>query len=145
VIRDEQGLLKGVEAVVDKDLTASVLGEALDADALLILTDVPYVFRNYGTPQAEPILRATPAALRRERFPEGSMGPKIEAVCRFVELTGDMAAIGALEDAQAILEGKAGTIITPAGDYGGPHDLGPGHPSRGDPMPTAEAGHEERR
>jgi carbamate kinase len=128
VIRNEEGQLEGVEAVIDKDLTASVLGEALDADALLILTDVPYVYRDYGTPQAEPIVRATPAALRRERFPEGSMGPKVEAACRFVEVTGDMAAIGALQDAPAILQGKAGTIITPAGDYGGPHDLGPRPP-----------------
>jgi carbamate kinase len=119
VVRDEEGQLNGVEAVVDKDLTASVLGEALDGDALLILTDVPNVYRNYGTPQSEPILRASPTSLRRERFPEGSMGPKVEAACRFVENTGGMAAIGALEDAPALLEGKAGTVITPTGDYGG--------------------------
>ena len=51
------------------------------------------------------------------------MGPKVDAVCRFVELTGDMAAIGRLEDAELIIAGKAGTIITPGGDYGGPDDL----------------------
>lgn len=132
VIRNENGLLQGVEAVVDKDLTASVLAEALDADVLLILTDVPHVVRRFGQPDAEPILRATPASIRREEFPAGSMGPKVEAVCRFVELTGDMAAIGRLEDAQAILAGQAGTIITPGGDYGGAHDLrmraAPHHP-----------------
>jgi carbamate kinase len=127
VIRDEHGRLAGVEAVVDKDLTASVLADALDADALLVLTDVPNVVRGYGTPSAEPILRATPGALRREPFPAGSMGPKVEAVCRFVELTGDMAAIGRLEDAVEIIEGRAGTIVTPGGDYGGPHDLRPRH------------------
>lgn len=55
------------------------------------------------------------------------MGPKIEAACRFVELTGDLAAIGRLEDAAAMLEGTAGTIITPGGDYGGPDDLTPRH------------------
>jgi carbamate kinase len=125
VIRNERGLLEGVEAVVDKDLTASVLAEALDADVLLILTDVPHVVRGYGTPRAEPVLRATPASLQREDFASGSMGPKVDAACRFVELTGDMAAIGRLEDAQEILAGRAGTVITPGGDYGGPADLSP--------------------
>jgi carbamate kinase len=124
-IRDERGRLTGVEAVVDKDLATSVLAESLEADALLLLTDVPAVVRGFGTPQAEPILRATPAALRREHFPAGSMGPKVEAVCRFVEITGDMAGIGALADAELILNGKAGTVITPGGDYGGLNDLKP--------------------
>ena len=126
VIRNEKGHLEGVEAVVDKDLTAAVLAEALEADALLVLTDVPHVARGFGTPCATPILRATPAALRREAFPAGSMGPKVDAVCRFVEVTGDMAAIGRLDDAATIIEGTAGTVVTPAGDYGGPDDLRPG-------------------
>ena len=69
------------------------------------------------------MLRATPASLRAEEFAAGSMGPKVDAACRFVELTGDMAAIGRIEDAVAILAGDAGTIITPRGEYGGPHDL----------------------
>ncbi len=125
VIRNEEGKLEGVEAVVDKDLTTSVLAEALEADVLMVLTDVAHVQRGFGTPEAEPILRATPAALQREDFPAGSMGPKVNAVCRFVELTGDMAAIGRLEDATAILRGEAGTIVTPGGEYGGPHDLRP--------------------
>src|SRR4249919_2034804 len=94
VIRNEAGQLEGVEAVVDKDLATAVLAEALEADALLLLTDVPAVMRGYGTAAEEPILRATPGALRREQFPAGSMGPKVEAVCRFVEVTGDLAAIG---------------------------------------------------
>jgi carbamate kinase len=127
VIRNEDGRLEGVEAVVDKDLTSSMLAEALDADALLVLTDVPHVMRDFGSPQATPIRRATPAALQREHFPDGSMRPKVDAVCRFVEVTGDMAAIGRLEDAAAVLEGDAGTIVTPAGDYGGPSDLRPRH------------------
>jgi carbamate kinase len=117
VIRDERGQLTGVEAVVDKDLTASLLAEALEADALLLLTDVPRVLRHYGTPEQEEIDFATPAELRREDFASGSMGPKVEAVCRFVELTGDLAAIGALDDAAAILHGKAGTIVTPSGRF----------------------------
>jgi carbamate kinase len=123
VVRDERGKLRGLEAVIDKDLTAAVLAEALEADVLMVLTDVPNVVRHYGTPQAEPIARIAPGALRREPFPAGSMGPKVDAVCRFVELTGDMAAIGRLEDAEAILAGDAGTIITPGGNYGGPDDL----------------------
>ncbi|OLZ73195.1 carbamate kinase [Streptomyces amritsarensis] len=117
VIRDEQGQLTGVEAVVDKDLTAALLAEALDADALLLLTDVSHVSLGYGTPGAEPIGRTTPAALRARQFPAGSMGPKVDAVCRFVELTGGMAAIGALEDARAILDGTTGTVVTPSGRY----------------------------
>lgn len=125
VIRNEAGKLEGVEAVVDKDLASAVLAEALEADALLLLTDVPAVMRGFGTPQAQPVYRATPAALRAERFPAGSMGPKVEAVCRFAELTADMGAIGALQDAVAILAGKAGTIVTPGGNYGGRDDLKP--------------------
>jgi carbamate kinase len=117
VVRNQRGELEGVEAVVDKDLTAALLAEALDADGLLLLTDVPAVQVNYGTPEARPISRATPAELRGRPFPAGSMGPKVDAVCRFVELTGHMAAIGALGDIEAILDGKAGTIVTPSGSY----------------------------
>ncbi len=65
----------------------------------------------YGTPQARPIRRATPAALRGRSFPAGSMGPKIEAACRFVEATGGLAAIGRLGDAAALLAGTAGTTV----------------------------------
>jgi len=113
VIRDATGILRGVEAVVDKDLTASLLAREIDADALLLLTDVAAVQDGYGTPGAKPIHQATPAELRGRSFPAGSMGPKIEAVCRFVERTGKMAAIGQLADAQALLDRKAGTIVAP--------------------------------
>jgi carbamate kinase len=117
VVRNVRGELEGVEAVVDKDLTAALLAEALDADVLLLLTDVPAVQDHYGTAEARPINRSTPAELRDRTFPAGSMGPKVDAVCRFVELTGHMAAIGALCDIEAILDGKAGTIVTPSGSY----------------------------
>lgn len=119
VIRDDSGDLQGVEAVVDKDLTSAVLAEALDADVLLVLTDVSCVMRDFGTPHQAPILRATPGELRAIDFPTGSMGPKVDAACRFVELTGGTAAIGTLEDAAAILRGEAGTIVTPSGEYAG--------------------------
>jgi carbamate kinase len=112
VVRDESGALHGVEAVVDKDLTASLLGRVLVADALVILTDVDAVQDGYGTPQARPIRQTTPSELRARSFPAGSMRPKVEAACRFVEETGGMAAIGRLDDAEALLERKAGTIIT---------------------------------
>ena len=107
------GLLRGVEAVIDKDLTASLLARQLHADMLLLLTDIDAVQDGYGTPQARPIHRATPAQLRARAFPAGSMGPKVDAVCRFVEATGNVAAIGQLGDAQALLEHRAGTIIEP--------------------------------
>jgi carbamate kinase len=107
------GGLRGVEAVVDKDLTASLLARQLNADALLLLTDVSAVQDGYGTPRARPIRRATPNELRRRDFPAGSMGPKVDAVCRFVEATGRPAAIGRLSDAQALLTGDAGTLVAP--------------------------------
>jgi carbamate kinase len=117
VVRNGLGRLEGIEAVVDKDFTAAVLAEALDADALLILTDVASVFADFGTPQQRPIRLSTPGKMRASEFPAGSMGPKVEAACRFVEMTGGMAAIGRLNDTQAILAGNAGTILTLTGEY----------------------------
>jgi carbamate kinase len=76
VVRNESGCLDGVEAVVDKDLTSAVLAEALDADALLVLTDVPAVMRDFGTAQQAPITRETPTGLRSLYFPNGSMGQR---------------------------------------------------------------------
>ncbi len=114
VVRDQDGRLQGVEAVIDKDLTASVLAQALGADMLMILTDVDGVFVDYGTPQARQIPRSTPAELRGLGLPAGSMGPKVEAVSRFVESTGGTAAIGRLEDAISIVNGSAGTTIANA-------------------------------
>jgi carbamate kinase len=112
VTRDAAGTLHGAEAVVDKDLTAALLASAIDADVLLLLTDVDAIQDGYGTPQARPIHHATPGELRSRTFPDGSMGPKVAAVCRFVTATGRMAVIGQLADAEAMAEGKAGTVIT---------------------------------
>ncbi len=103
--------LRGVEAVIDKDLAAALLAEALSADVLLLLTDVPAVERDFGTAAATPIASATPAALRAATFAPGSMGPKVEACWRFVERTGGRAAGGALRDAAALLAGEAGTQV----------------------------------
>jgi carbamate kinase len=113
VVADASGALRGVEAVVDKDLTATLLARALDADALLLLTDVDAVIDGFGTPDARPIRHATPKQLRARSFPAGSMGPKVEAACRFVEATGRMAAIGRLDAATALLRRAAGTIVSP--------------------------------
>jgi carbamate kinase len=112
---DGAGALRGVEAVIDKDLAAELLARSLEADVLVMLTDVAAVMRGWGTQRARPIERATPAELRRMRFANGSMGPKVEAACRFVERTGGVAAIGALADASLILAGAAGTTVTPDG------------------------------
>ena len=112
VTRDGAGMLHGAEAVVDKDLTAALLAGAIDADVLLLLTDVEAVQDGYGTPQARPIHRACAAELRTRGFPDGSMGPKVQAACRFVAATGRMAVIGRLDDAQAMAHGKAGTVVT---------------------------------
>lgn len=112
VVRDSHGALKGVEAVVDKDLTAALLARQLGADALLILTDVDAVMEGYGTAAARPIRRATASQLRTRPFPAGSMGPKVAAACQFADATGGLAAIGRLDDAEALLAGEAGTIVT---------------------------------
>lgn len=112
VVRTTSGELQGVEAVLDKDLTACMLADSLDADTLLLLTDVHAVEDHFGFPDSRPITHATPSQLRARRFPEGSMGPKVEAVCRFVESTGRPAAIGSLRDVHDILRGEAGTIVS---------------------------------
>jgi carbamate kinase len=109
----DDGRLHGVEAVVDKDLTSAELAIALKADRLLLLTDVPAVMTDFGLPDAEPLRRLDLAELKELTFPAGSMGPKIEACGRFVEATGWVAAIGSLVDAEAILQGRAGTTIHP--------------------------------
>jgi carbamate kinase len=111
----EAGRLRGVEAVIDKDLTAALLAERLGAERLLLLTDVPYVERDWGLASASPIELATPDELRQLAFAAGSMGPKVEAACRFVERTGNEAAIGGLADLAAVAHGLAGTRVVPAG------------------------------
>jgi carbamate kinase len=107
----DSGEVSGVEAVVDKDLAAALLAEAIGADWLLLLTDVPAVWTHWPMTRGSPIGATTPAQLRRMSFAEGSMGPKVEAACRFVERTGHSAAIGAIDQAEPILQGKRGTII----------------------------------
>jgi len=114
VTRAADGRLSGIEAVVDKDLTAAALAISLDADRLLVLTDVPALMRDFGTPAAAPISAIDTTALAGLNFPAGSMGPKVLACAEFALATGKPAAIGGLADADAILHGQAGTAITAA-------------------------------
>jgi carbamate kinase len=111
VRRGADGTLSGIEAVIDKDLTAWLLAVTLDADALLLLTDVAAVETAYGQPESEPIRSASVADLRAVAFAPGSMGPKVEAASRFAA-GGGFAAIGSLVEAEAVLGGSAGTRVT---------------------------------
>jgi carbamate kinase len=108
---DEHGDLHGVEAVVDKDATSAMLAEQLDADLLVIATDVDAVYLDWGTPEQRPLERATPDELEALGLAEGSMGPKVRAAARFVRDTGHRAAIGALDDLARLVAGTAGTVV----------------------------------
>ena len=114
VVARPDGTLAGVEAVIDKDRAAALLARELRADALLLLTDVDAVYRDWGTPRAAPIGRTTPAELEAQRFAPGSMAPKVEAACAFIRAGGRLAGIGRLEDAPALLADRAGTRVLPA-------------------------------
>ena len=113
VVTDSYGQLHGVEAVVDKDATSALIAEEVEADMLLLLTDVEAVQLNFGTPESKPLSRATVAELRAQEFPAGSMGPKVQAACRFVEHTGRPAAIGRLDDCAELVSGTRGTTVIP--------------------------------
>jgi carbamate kinase len=111
VVRAADGSLHGVEAVVDKDAAAAVLARELDADLLLLLTDVAGVFTKFGTPDATLVRRTDPRSLLSTGLPAGSMGPKVAAACGFVA-GGGRAAIGDLSAAEDLVAGTAGTQIT---------------------------------
>jgi carbamate kinase len=110
VVQRDDGSLIGVEAVIDKDAASALLARQLGADALLLLTDVDAVYRNFGTPKAARITTLTPPEVDRLGAPPGSMGPKVSAGHDFA-LTGGFTGIGRLDDALAILDGQAGTRI----------------------------------
>lgn len=104
--------LKGVDAVVDKDYVAALVATALNADLLVMLTDVPAVMTDFGTLEQQPIRHVRAANLRAAVFPAGSMGPKVTAACDFVSETGGRAAIGSLSDAAEVFAGSAGTQVS---------------------------------
>jgi carbamate kinase len=113
VTRQNDGKLKGIEAVIDKDNTASLIAEKLGADALLILTDVSAVCENWGKPNERRIKHAPANLMKQKDFAKGSMGPKIYASCRFTEhLPNKFAAIGNLSEVLEIVKGNAGTRIS---------------------------------
>ncbi|MFD9126620.1 carbamate kinase [Kitasatospora sp. NPDC059571] len=134
VVRDPgSGRLRGVEAVVDKDRTAALLAEQIDADALLILTDVTHVFTRFGAAHPGPLTTVTPERLRELDLPAGSMRPKAEAAAAFTERTGRLAVIGPLDDALGTVLGTTGTVVRPVVRAAGP---GPGSAAR-PPAPSA--------
>jgi carbamate kinase len=117
-VRDPDGALRGVEAVIDKDLAGALLAVELGADRLAILTDVAGVALDFGGPDERWLAEVDVAELRghaaRGAFGAGSMGPKVEAACGFVERTGGTAVIARLEDALDAIEGRAGTRVVPS-------------------------------
>ncbi|HEX6198117.1 MAG TPA: carbamate kinase [Jiangellaceae bacterium] len=117
VVRDRDGSVRGVEAVIDKDLAAALLGRTVGADVLVIATDVDHAVLDFGTPDAKPIERVDVPTMRRHadagQFESGSMGPKVEAACRFVEQGGQRAVITSLEQIAAAARGGVGTEVVP--------------------------------
>jgi len=117
IVRAEDGQLRGVEAVIDKDLAAAVLGRTLDADLLVIATDVDHVALDFGTPTEQQLGRVTVEQLRKYaregHFGSGSMGPKVEAACRFVESGGARTVITSLRRISDAVAGTAGTMVEP--------------------------------
>jgi carbamate kinase len=111
--------LSGVEAVIDKDLGAALLGVLVGADVLVVATDVPQAVLRYGTPEAEPIGKVTLSQMReyaeQGHFASGSMGPKVDAVCRFVQATHLPGVITSLERiVEAVTDvGNTGTVVVP--------------------------------
>jgi carbamate kinase len=108
---DADGELHGVEAVIDKDLAASLLAEELDADMLVIATDVDGVYTGWGTPERQKLGAVTVDEVVSMNLPAGSMGPKVRAACEFAAKTGNEAVIGSLADIDTIVEGSAGTRV----------------------------------
>ncbi len=110
--RDRERILIGVEAVIDKDLASELLAREVAADLFVMVTDVDGVYTGWGTPDQRKLEKTTPEELRRLDFAAGSMGPKVEAACRFVERTGGRAAIGGLAEIERIVQGTAGTQVS---------------------------------
>jgi carbamate kinase len=117
VVREIDGTLRGVEAVIDKDLGAAVLARTVGADVLVIATDVPQAVLRFGTPDAEPLGTVTVSRMREHaaegHFASGSMGPKVDAACRFVENGGARAVITSLDRITDAVTGDAGTVVVP--------------------------------
>ncbi|SAL61676.1 carbamate kinase [Caballeronia terrestris] len=114
-VGDDGRTCSGIEAVIDKDLCAALLATEVDADILLIVTDVNAVYLDWRTPHQRPLREGTVSELRTMSFAAGSMGPKVQAACDFVQQTGRPAVIGALDQIEEMLSGAAGTRIVSDG------------------------------
>ena len=118
VVRDKRGLRKGVEAVIDKDLTTAHMANVLEIEEMMILTAVSKVSVHFGKPEQKELDQITVSEAKQfyenGHFPRGSMGPKIEAAIRFIETGGKRAIIGHLEEALPVLRGETGTHIIPS-------------------------------
>lgn len=113
-VYDANSKLHGIEAVIDKDLCSALLAQELEADLLVIATDVDAAYIDWGKPTQKAIACAHPDEIDKLGFAAGSMGPKVQAACEFARLTGKTAAIGALKDIEAIAKGDGGTLISTA-------------------------------
>lgn len=111
---DENRKLKGIEAVIDKDLCSALLAEQLEADLLIIATDVDAAYIDWGKPTQKAIAQAHPDELERLGFAAGSMGPKVQAASDFARKTGKVAVISSLENIEDIVKGTAGTRVSTA-------------------------------
>ena len=112
IVRQKDGKSIGVEAVIDKDKASALLAKKLNADMLLMLTDVDAVYKDWGTANQSSISKTTAKEISHMSLANGSMGPKVDAACDFVNSVGGKAGIGTLKDALDIIEGKMGTIIS---------------------------------
>jgi carbamate kinase len=114
-VREQDGTLRGVEAVIDKDLTAAMVAEHVEADLLVIATDVEHVLTGFGTAQEAPVGQVGVDRMRQiavqERFAAGSMRPKVEAVCRFAESTGGAGVVTSLHRIGDAVTGRTGTRV----------------------------------
>jgi len=108
-IYNKEGNLEGVEVVIDKDRASSLLAFELEADVLIMATDTDGVYLNWGTETEKIISKTTPEEIRKYKFDTGSMGPKVEAACSFIERSGQRAVIGSLTDIEGMVNGTAGT------------------------------------
>jgi carbamate kinase len=123
VMRKLDGVgMEGVEAVIDKDLCTALIAAGLQADCLIIATDVDAVYVNWGQPDQRRLGKTTPQELAQFNFVSGSMGPKVEAAVKFVNATGKRAVIGPLDQIEGMLAGDVGTQITASGSV---HNLRP--------------------
>ncbi|WP_425860859.1 carbamate kinase [Arthrobacter sp. TWP1-1] len=114
VVPDEPGF-RGIEAIVDKDYVAARVAVDIDAQMLVILTDVPGVMSNFGTPNQELLKTLKIQDIEGNRYPDGSIGPKVWAAADFVTASGGRALIGSLDNLDAIMNGKSGTEILGSG------------------------------